>query len=207
MRAWDCSHGRLRHSGTFICLFQRKCDRRLLSHSPEVVHLLQLPTEVYPSPELSYFLVLTGAGSGMSLQAYRLSDFGKTEGIPLDIADLPTNDLALTSFVNRTSVHLLSLDVAAQKCRSVALALTMHPATFFCCVCLEEHLEEVVARVEPCEHLFCRDSLRGYIGSKLDEHRFPIICPACVAEPKGRKLTCTSSELSFWQARHFKDCC
>jgi len=66
---------------------------------------------------------------------------------------------------------------------------TAHQATFFCCVCLEEHLEEDVACVEPCEHLFCRDSLRGYIGSKLDEHRFPIICPACVAEPEGRELT------------------
>ena len=61
--------------------------------------------------------------------------------------------------------------------------------TFMCGVCLEVHPEEDVARVTICEHHFCRDCLRSYILSKLDEHRYPIFCPVCMTgglqEPSG----------------------
>jgi len=41
-----------------------------------------------------------------------------------------------------------------------------------------------VARVDNCNHAFCRECVRNYIVSKVDEHRFPIFCPICVAEDK-----------------------
>lgn len=53
------------------------------------------------------------------------------------------------------------------------------PSTFNCGVCLDEVSEFMVARIEPCGHEFCRNCLRGYIRSKLGEHRFPILCPEC----------------------------
>ncbi|THH22126.1 hypothetical protein EUX98_g8250 [Antrodiella citrinella] len=56
------------------------------------------------------------------------------------------------------------------------------PATFHCGVCFEEHSEFMIARVDPCGHEFCRDCVRGYIRSKLGEHRFPILCPICSAD-------------------------
>lgn len=54
--------------------------------------------------------------------------------------------------------------------------------TFNCGICLDEHSEQMVARVIPCDHAFCRDSLREYIRSKLGDHRFPILCPVCAAD-------------------------
>jgi Ring finger domain len=53
---------------------------------------------------------------------------------------------------------------------------------FKCSVCLDEHPEDYVARVDTCQHTFCRDCLRNFIISKLDEHRYPIFCPICTAE-------------------------
>jgi hypothetical protein len=59
--------------------------------------------------------------------------------------------------------------------------------TFNCGICLEEHPEGSVARIDACGHQFCRECIREYIGSKLDDHRFPILCPNCTAEQGGRE--------------------
>ena len=56
------------------------------------------------------------------------------------------------------------------------------PVMFNCGVCLEEHSEFVIARIDPCGHEFCRDCVRSHIKSKLAEHRFPILCPICAAD-------------------------
>lgn len=59
---------------------------------------------------------------------------------------------------------------------------------FECGICLEELPEDSVARIDPCGHSFCRECVRNYIGSKLEEHRFPIVCPICTTmkgEPSG----------------------
>ncbi|TCD67572.1 hypothetical protein EIP91_012269 [Steccherinum ochraceum] len=53
------------------------------------------------------------------------------------------------------------------------------PATFTCSVCMDEHSEYMIARVDPCGHEFCRDCVRGYLKAKLGEHRYPILCPVC----------------------------
>lgn len=59
---------------------------------------------------------------------------------------------------------------------------SMVPATFACGVCMDDLEEDYVARVDSCKHCLCRDCLRGYIRSKLQEHRYPILCPVCTAE-------------------------
>ncbi|KAI0058501.1 hypothetical protein BV25DRAFT_1810589, partial [Artomyces pyxidatus] len=64
----------------------------------------------------------------------------------------------------------------------------MVPATFECSICMEEHSEEYVARLDPCRHGFCRDCLRAYVASKLDESRFPVLCPVCTTgKGKGKE--------------------
>ena len=67
---------------------------------------------------------------------------------------------------------------------------------FKCGVCLEEQPEDFVARLEPCGHRFCRDCIKGHVQSKLEEHRFPVICPSCMAsqtgEPGGQPLLARS---------------
>lgn len=53
--------------------------------------------------------------------------------------------------------------------------------TFRCEVCFDELPEDVVLRVDGCGHGFCRECIRGHVQSKLQEHRFPILCPVCAA--------------------------
>jgi hypothetical protein len=53
---------------------------------------------------------------------------------------------------------------------------------FKCHICLEVLPEDYVARVMPCSHEFCRTCLKGHISSTLQQHRFPIFCPYCIAE-------------------------
>ena len=53
---------------------------------------------------------------------------------------------------------------------------------FECAICMEEQPEDYVARPDPCGHKFCRDCIRSHISSKLEERRFPILCPVCMAE-------------------------
>lgn len=53
---------------------------------------------------------------------------------------------------------------------------------FECGVCMEEKLVEDVARIDGCNHEYCRECLREYIGSQLASGAFPIICAHCRAE-------------------------
>jgi len=45
-----------------------------------------------------------------------------------------------------------------------------------------------------CDHPLCRECVRGHICSKIDEHRFPVFCPVCMAErsvqPGGMYIVC-----------------
>ena len=56
---------------------------------------------------------------------------------------------------------------------------------FECGVCLEEMPYDSVASPDPCGHTFCRECLRGYVTARLDERKFPILCPTCTAN-KGK---------------------
>lgn len=75
----------------------------------------------------------------------------------------------------------MCLEVGANKCRSFVLDVGRNDVqpTFYCGICLEDHLAEDVATVDMCGHMFCRDGVRNYISSKLNERRYPISCPSC----------------------------
>jgi hypothetical protein len=53
------------------------------------------------------------------------------------------------------------------------------PSTFDCGICLSTEEEFMIFCFEPCGHAFCRDCVRGFVQSKIEEHRFPIVCPTC----------------------------
>ncbi|TBU43354.1 hypothetical protein BD309DRAFT_864500 [Dichomitus squalens] len=61
----------------------------------------------------------------------------------------------------------------------------IQPTFFDCGICFERHQDDHLARVMPCGHSYCRPCLRAYAVSKINEHRFPILCPSCVAD-RGR---------------------
>nr|VWO95185.1 Protein SEY1 (EC [Ganoderma boninense] len=58
----------------------------------------------------------------------------------------------------------------------------IQPEFFDCNICFERHQDDFLARVVPCGHSYCRPCLRAYAVSKIMDHRFPIICPSCVAD-------------------------
>ena len=62
--------------------------------------------------------------------------------------------------------------------------------TFKCEVCFDELPEDVVMRVNGCGHGFCRDCIRGHVQSKLQEHRYPILCPVCAASRDDDRKPC-----------------
>jgi len=59
---------------------------------------------------------------------------------------------------------------------------------FECGICMEEMPDDSIARPDPCGHAFCRECLRGHVTARLNEHRFPILCPTCTAgKGKGKE--------------------
>src|SRR6266850_1287985 len=61
---------------------------------------------------------------------------------------------------------------------------------FECSICMDEMPVDSIARVDTCGHTFCRECLRGHVAARLDEHRFPILCPTCTANKgKGKGKT------------------
>ncbi|KAI0638027.1 hypothetical protein C8Q77DRAFT_405947 [Trametes polyzona] len=63
----------------------------------------------------------------------------------------------------------------------------IQPEFFDCGICFEQFQEDHVARVHPCEHVYCRGCLKDYAASKIQEHRYPILCPHCIADKSRRE--------------------
>jgi len=61
---------------------------------------------------------------------------------------------------------------------------------FECGICMEEMPMDSIAIIDSCGHSFCRECLRRHVAARLDEHRFPILCPTCTAgKGKGKGKT------------------
>ncbi|KAG8219128.1 hypothetical protein J3R82DRAFT_4986 [Butyriboletus roseoflavus] len=55
-------------------------------------------------------------------------------------------------------------------------------ACFECVICFEDIPEEKGIHLLPCAHGFCRGCLVGHVCSKIEERKFPVFCPLCMAE-------------------------
>ncbi|KAF7983404.1 hypothetical protein HWV62_22429 [Athelia sp. TMB] len=56
---------------------------------------------------------------------------------------------------------------------------------FTCGVCFDEQPEDFITRIDTCDHQFCRDCIQGHVKSKLQERRFPVMCPSCMTSQSG----------------------
>ncbi|KAG2136641.1 hypothetical protein DEU56DRAFT_805040 [Suillus clintonianus] len=98
---------------------------------PATLDLIQIPKAVYSTPDGSCLIAAHVRGSDLMLTAYHWSTFGSTDGYPLEIPDLPSDQpLLLTSLIKRSIVHLVTLDIDSNSCRSFALDIT-HKVTEF----------------------------------------------------------------------------
>lgn len=90
-----------------------------------------MPIDVHSSPDGSCFLVVTSDGTSASIIAYHWSTFGSTDGVPLPITNWAgDSNLVITSFVRRSAVYLLKLDLLARTCSSVVLDITRKVTEF-----------------------------------------------------------------------------
>ncbi|KAI0751602.1 hypothetical protein C8Q80DRAFT_1268812 [Daedaleopsis nitida] len=56
------------------------------------------------------------------------------------------------------------------------------PKVFDCGICMDSLPEDIVARVMPCGHLYCRPCLKSWVVSTIERHRYPIMCPTCAPD-------------------------
>ncbi|KAI5998963.1 hypothetical protein F5J12DRAFT_784806 [Pisolithus orientalis] len=138
---WYGEGVRIRHA-CFICgseeilLVDSQAQARVFSlvtmqFRPAVLSLPQVPTGVHCTPDGSCVLVLQPHESELAVTAYHWSSFGSTEGISLNIPDLPVGEpLVVTSLIKRTAVHLLKLDLSTRCCQSYALDITRRHTEF-----------------------------------------------------------------------------
>ncbi|KAF9220043.1 hypothetical protein BS17DRAFT_359651 [Gyrodon lividus] len=53
---------------------------------------------------------------------------------------------------------------------------------YHCGICLDDFPEDDVVHIESCGHDLCRVCAHGHVCAKIDEHRFPVLCPVCTAD-------------------------
>lgn len=58
---------------------------------------------------------------------------------------------------------------------------------YHCGICLDDFPEDDAVRIDTCRHEICRDCVRGHVCTKIEEHRFPVLCPVCTADNKNQR--------------------
>lgn len=57
---------------------------------------------------------------------------------------------------------------------------------YHCGICLDDFPEDDAVRIDACGHEICRDCAHGHVCNKIEEHRFPVLCPVCMADHKNQ---------------------
>ena len=116
-----------------------------------------------------------------SAQRAELAHPGKSPSLPSDRDDSILEVMRLQNEFDKEDRAL-----SAQRIELAKSAQRL----FECGVCMEEMPDDSIARPDPCGHSFCRECLRGHVAARLNEHRFPILCPTCIAS-KGQGTEAT----------------
>ncbi|KAI6108640.1 hypothetical protein EDD17DRAFT_1874323 [Pisolithus thermaeus] len=66
---------------------------------------------------------------------------------------------------------------------------------YHCGICLDDFPEDDVVYIDTCKHKICRDCARGHVSAKINERRFPVLCPVCTADPRNRNPGAISGSL------------
>jgi hypothetical protein len=124
---------------------------------------------------------------------------------PRDLPVNPRSPQATASKHTESRSHAVRLHRAVDEGRATPAQrnelVESAQGLFECPICMDDIPANLIARVDSCGHAFCRECLRGHIAVRLDERRFPILCPTCtcpVAKGKGKgKIggTCVAGEM------------
>ncbi|TCD63827.1 hypothetical protein EIP91_004894 [Steccherinum ochraceum] len=97
---------------------------------PASIRFQRTPSQISSSPDGACLLSAEYDSAGLHLRAYHWSNFGATDGIRLDVPDLPRDSRIITSFGNRSQMHYIGLDMEARRCKSFALDITRRVTEF-----------------------------------------------------------------------------
>ncbi|KAK7025055.1 VWFA domain-containing protein [Favolaschia claudopus] len=97
---------------------------------PASLALENTPIGLYSSPDGACLILGFKNGEQLCFRAYHWATFGSSMGIDLGALDLSSTLIISTSLVNRRNVHLVSLDVDANVCRSMILDITKKVTEF-----------------------------------------------------------------------------
>lgn len=129
----------------------------------------------------------TNAIAGPSRQAHpKYSTPSSGENLVQD-RDAP-DEWALDSISTSAALELQQFfDVEDMQLRNQMQALaTTVPRNFLCAICMDEQPVDNSVVLD-CNHPMCRACVRGHVCSKIEEHRFPILCPVCMTEQNNRQ--------------------
>lgn len=87
------------------------------------------PSRLLSSPDGSCFFTVE-VDSSVILQAYHWASFGSTQGIFIELPDLPMDSLAMCSLVNRSHPYFVALDYSSRQMSSIGFHIT-HKSTEF----------------------------------------------------------------------------
>jgi hypothetical protein len=110
--------------------------------------------------------------SACSSSSRALSHLGKPPTPPSD-----TDDSILEALLLQNEFDKEDRTLSAQRTQLAKSAQQL----FECGICMEDMPDDSIARPDPCGHTFCRECLRQHVTTRLNEHRFPILCPSCTA--------------------------
>lgn len=80
-----------------------------------------VPTAIASSPDESCVLVVDPSGIRPCLRVYHWASFGSTAGVELEVNGFASDSAVLTSFVKKSNVYCLWLDILSQELKSLAL--------------------------------------------------------------------------------------
>lgn len=123
-------HSRRSNAGKAISFVSQRKSFITQWYRPATLELHHRPCAILPSPDGACFVAVFDHDTGRAVRAYHWATFGSNDGIPLDMEIGREDHFSLTSFVNRSSVHLVVVDKDLRHCVSTALDITKKATEF-----------------------------------------------------------------------------
>jgi len=79
--------------------------------------------------------------------------------------------------------------------RDMLFAQGLAEPVFTCCVCQDDQSIQNVFRANDCSHEMCRECMRQYVRTQLEQRAVPVKCPQCMVQA-GPKYEFTEAELA-----------
>ncbi|KAG6334038.1 hypothetical protein ID866_5055 [Astraeus odoratus] len=193
----QAEHGELQRENNALLKNHESLERRV----SELQHVLQAEKEKAARKPLEQRPNMPTA-SHLPRSPARRMDFPSTPTIE-QRPNVPTASRSPRSLMRETGVEIDPMSIPEDIDPNLAYALRLQrefdredreliaerntlkksaQRQYHCDICLEDFPEDDLIRIDSCGHEICRDCARGHVCSKIEQHRFPVLCPVCTAQ-------------------------